>query len=69
MLAALRDSDGAMLAVSDVEIGRAQSLMANMGWYLEPTGAVGVAGVVKLDKLIDADESILVPLTGSGLKA
>jgi threonine synthase len=68
VLAAIRDTGGAVLNVSDSEILRGQALAANLGWYVEPAGAAAVSGVVKLDKLIPEGESIVVPLTGSGLK-
>ena len=68
VLAAMRVTKGAMLTVSDMELTRAQALMANVGWFVEPTAAVAVAGVVKLDKQIRSGESIVVPLTGTGLK-
>jgi threonine synthase len=57
-----------MITVSDTELRRGQALAANLGWYIEPTAAVAVAGVIKLDKLIGEGESICVPLTGNGLK-
>lgn len=68
VLAAIRDTGGAVLSVSDSEIRRGQALAANLGWYVEPASAAAVAGVVKLDRLIPDGESVLVPLTGSGLK-
>jgi threonine synthase len=69
VLAAVSASGGSMLSVSETEIRRGQALMANLGWFIEPTAAVAVAGLVKLDKLIGADETVVVPLTGSGLKS
>jgi threonine synthase len=68
VLAALRDTGGAVLTVSDAELDRAQQLLANLGWYVEPTAAAAVAGLVKLDKWIEPGDSVVVPLTGAGLK-
>lgn len=68
VLAAVRESGGTMVSVSDSEIRRGMSLLANLGWYVEPASAAAVAGVVKLDKLLPDDGSVVVPLTGSGLK-
>ena len=68
VLAAIRESGGTMVSVNDAEIRRGMSLVANLGWYVEPASAAAVAGVVKLDKLLPGDGSVVVPLTGSGLK-
>lgn len=67
-LSAIRESGGAMLTVSEAEILRGQALAANLGWYVEPSSAVGLAGLVKLDKVIESGASVVLPLTGSGLK-
>ncbi len=69
VLAAVRDTGGSMMNVSETEIRRGQALMANLGWFVEPTAAVAVAGLVKLDKVIDHSETVVLPLTGTGLKA
>jgi threonine synthase len=68
ILAALRESEGSMLNVSESEIRRGMALAANLGWFVEPSTAVAVAGVVKLDKQIEAGETVVLPLTGTGLK-
>ncbi|MCB0217937.1 MAG: pyridoxal-phosphate dependent enzyme [Caldilineae bacterium] len=68
-LAAVRESGGAMLTVSEAEIRRGQALAANLGWYVEPSSAVGLAGLVKLDKVIETGSRVVLPLTGSGLKS
>jgi threonine synthase len=70
-LPALRESRGCAVTVSDREIVDAErSLARDEGIYVEPTGAVATAGLKNLidDKLIDRDESVVVMLTGSGLK-
>jgi len=42
--------------------------MAHSGFYIEPTSALVVAGLKSLIGEIKADELVLMPLTGSGLK-
>ncbi len=68
VLAAVRESKGAMLNVSESEIRRGMALAANLGYFVEPSTAVAVAGVVKLDKQIELGETVVLPLTGTGLK-
>ena len=68
VLEAVRETGGTMVSVSDAEIRRGMSLVANMGWYVEPASAAAVAGVVKLDKLLPDSGKVVVPLTGTGLK-
>jgi len=56
--------------VSDSEISGAQTLLARKeGIFAEPTGAVSLAGVIKLfrDGAIDADEVVACEITGHGL--
>jgi len=70
-LAAVRETGGAFLAVSDQEILNAIPVVArNTGVFSEPAAAAAYAGLVKaVEKgLIDPDERIVVLLTGSGLK-
>jgi len=68
ILAAVRETGGTVVGVSEVEIRRGMALAANMGWFVEPASAAAVAGVVKLDKVLDDGEAVVLPLTGSGLK-
>lgn len=58
------------VAVSDEEIIRAQGELARSGLYVEPTGAVAPAALPALfaQGVIKPGESVVVPLTGSGLK-
>ena len=70
-LAAVRETDGAYLRVSDQEILDAIPVIArNTGVFSEPAAAAAYAGLVKaVEKgLADPDERIVVLLTGSGLK-
>ncbi len=71
MLAALRDSGGSAIAVTESEIAPARDELAHSGFYVEPSSAVAFAGACRLRDagVIADDESVLVVLTGSGLKA
>lgn len=73
VLDAIRTGGGTAIAVSEARIVEATLLLASSGVYVEPTAAVGLAGL--LDARADADLSALlgdtpvVILTGAGLKA
>lgn len=69
VLQAIRDSGGTALTVTDREVIRAQRAMARLGLFIEPTSAVAIAGLRKLDKMLESDTVNVVPLTGSGLKS
>jgi threonine synthase len=64
ILKAITDTNGIAIAVSDDEIRAAQSALARIGLYVEPTSAVVGAALAKT-KL---DGVIVVALTGTGLK-
>jgi len=66
VLAAVRQSDGMLLAVSEAEIMAARQRLAHQGFYIEPTSALPLAA---LDRLGDAAGNAVVVLTGSGFKA
>lgn len=68
LLTAIRESDGAVVAVSEEEITVAQEQLAHRGLYVEPTSAAAAAG---LRKAIDSlpEEHVVLVLTGSGLKS
>ncbi|MGD2143218.1 MAG: pyridoxal-phosphate dependent enzyme [Anaerolineae bacterium] len=71
VLSAVRESDGAILALSDEEALAAQNRLARRGFYVEPTSALAVAA---LDHLGDGPErgpalDTVVVLTGSGFKS
>lgn len=68
---ALEESGGTSVLVSDEEILRGETLLGRTeGLYAEPAGAAPVAGVEKAlaEGIIDEDESVLVVVTGYGLK-
>ncbi len=68
ILAAVRETGGAVLAVSDEETLHARDQLARRGLYVEPTSAVAIAALRQLGDLIKSEELTIVPLTGSGLK-
>ncbi len=69
ILAAVRETGGTVLAVSDEETLRARDELARRGLYVEPTSAVAIAALPQLRDLIKDEELTVVPLTGSGLKS
>ena len=70
-LAALRESGGTAVAVSDPEILEAQALIASLsGIFAEPAAATSVAAARKLREagLIGRTDTVVCNLTGHGLK-
>ena len=70
-LRALYDTKGYGIVVSDEEIVKAMKLLASLeGIFAEPSGAAGLAGLIKAieEKLVDRDEIVVVLVTGHGLK-
>jgi threonine synthase len=68
ILRAIRETGGSVVTVSDSEILSARRELARQGLYVEPTSAVAVAGLKALS-LTSASPLLIIPLTGSGLKA
>jgi len=68
LLEAIRLTGGMCIAVADPAILVAQRLLAHQGLFVEPTSATAVAALPTVLELAGADEKIVVPLTGSGLK-
>jgi threonine synthase len=68
LLQAVRDTDGTCIAVEDEATLAAQRQLAHQGLYIEPTSATAVAALETVFQLAAPDETIVVPLTGSGLK-
>jgi threonine synthase len=70
-LAALRESQGSAVALSDAEVLDAQSLLARLaGVFAEPAGAISLAAAKKLRQagVIGRDELVVCNITGHGLK-
>lgn len=68
LLQAIRESKGTCIMVDEDEIINARKEMASHGFYIEPTSATVVAALHHLEPFIWSDETIVLPLTGSGLK-
>jgi threonine synthase len=72
ILAAVDDSGGAFVTVTEDEIAGAHAALAARGLWVEPTGAVSYAAVLRLraeGSPLVAGGPVVVPLCGSGLKA
>ena len=70
-LAAVKETDGAFVCISDEKILAAIPVLARgTGVFAEPAGAAAYAGLVQAvtDGLVHADERIVVLNTGNGLK-
>ncbi len=69
--AALAETSGDSVAVSENEIVDALGSLARTGLFAEPTSAVAAAGITKLRATgaIGSSERVVALLTGSGLKA
>lgn len=70
-LAALRESNGTAVALTDEEILEAQSLIGRLaGIFAEPAGAISVAAARKLRNagVIGREDLVVCNLTGHGLK-
>lgn len=71
ILKSIHQSRGSAIAVTEDEILRYyRGIAYREGIFCEPTSAVPLAGLAKLRKnsVIKAGESVLLPITGSGLK-
>lgn len=71
VLAAVRRSGGTTVAVSESRIMASLKALTRVGLYVEPTCATAVAAMEMLRDMgtINADETTVVVLTGTGLKA
>jgi threonine synthase len=71
VLRALRRSKGAVTAVAEEDIAPALAALGRVGLFVEPTAATAGAALTGLlrDGTIGPDQTTVVVLTGSGLKA
>jgi threonine synthase len=71
VLRALRRSKGGVVAVAEEEIAPALVALGRLGLFVEPTAATAAAALTRLlaDGTIGANQTTVVVLTGSGLKA
>ena len=66
---AIKNSNGTGIAVTDKEILEARRKLARVGLFAEPSGAVSVAGLLKIQERMDIRNKIIVcVITGHGLK-
>ncbi|MES3160730.1 MAG: pyridoxal-phosphate dependent enzyme [Halorubrum sp.] len=67
---AIADTGGDAVAITETAVTRELERLHAAGFYTEPTCAVAPAALRELRErgAIDADEDVVVPLTGSGLK-
>jgi threonine synthase len=63
----VRETEGTVVTVSDQEIETALVDACRQGWYVEPTSASALAAIKQYPQ--SAGETIVVPLTGHGLKS
>ena len=71
VMAALRQTNGACVAVGEDEIASALRQSLHLGFFIEPTCAAAGAGLSRLiaDGTVRAGETTVLVLTGMGLKA
>jgi threonine synthase len=71
VLRAVRRSKGSVVAVGEEEIAPALTALGRLGLFVEPTAATAAAALTRLlgDGTIQPDQTNIVVLTGSGLKA
>ena len=68
-LEAVKKSGGSFLAVDDGEVKRSLRFVSQKGFYIEPTAAATLAGVLQYLRNSDPEEIIVSVFTGHGLKA
>lgn len=68
LLEAIRESGGLTPVAAEEDIVEAQMRLARKGIYVEPTSATAVAILPEIQPQISPGETVVVVLTGSGLK-
>ncbi len=68
LLQALKETNGIVLTISDDDLINAQKAAAHKGFYIEPTSALVVAGLYKMNSTISSEQSCVLSITGNGLK-
>jgi threonine synthase len=69
ILEAVAQTDGDVVAVSDLDIVEALQASALQGVYIEPTSAAAVAAIKQYNGRLKQSDRVVVSLTGHGLKA
>jgi threonine synthase len=65
----IHETNGQVITVSEDEITHAWKYVANLGFYIEPTSAATIAGVLKFKNQNDEDKNIVSLFSGNGLKS
>lgn len=68
ILEAVKETGGMCIAVGEKAILDGQDILAKKGIFIEPTSATVIAGLDMMRKSIKKGETVVIPLTGSGLK-
>ena len=69
LLEAIRITHGMVIQVTESEITRHQVELAHKGFFVEPTSAAAVAALDHVAAVANPEATVVVPLTGSGLKS
>jgi threonine synthase len=69
ILQAITESGGFCVKVAEECILPAQRSLAEHGFFVEPTSAVVIAALKEINKTIERNQSVVISLTGSGLKS
>jgi len=69
MWAAVRKTNGRVIAVSDEEIAAAQTRLMRQGLWVEPTAALPYAALPHIEPDIDPNDTVILILTGHGFKS
>ena len=70
IISVIKSSNGDLVLVNDTDITQALKILIRTGFAIEPTSATAYAALNKLinNKVIERGETVMMPLTGSGLK-
>jgi len=70
MIRYVQETGGKFISVEEAEIAEALRKMCHLGYFIEPTSAAVVAGVIRyMTESASPDEQVASVLTGHGLKA
>lgn len=69
VLAAIRESEGRIVAVQETEIMDGMRELAKLGVLVEPTSAVVLPALKRVEDALRRDSVVVLSLTGSGFKA
>lgn len=70
VITAIKETDGAVLSVSEEEIAKALWELASMGIYAEPTSSAAYAGIRRLcrERILGREDDVVMIVSGNGLK-